>query len=162
MGSAASFIEGCRQLQLRVGTGILEGEVIVDQIYAAYQHEITWLDHPRGGGPHYLRNPLLAHAPSYLQFLADRVLDGNLAMTMAANMEHLSEQLKETAPVDEDPNLILLRTSGNPIVRDNGAEVYNRPPVSPRETKAMKKAEDRLKRKGRGKSVGRPKKAKRF
>lgn len=133
----------------------MRGVVEVDQIYAAYQHEMVGLDHPRGGGPHYLRNPLIQYAPFYLQSLADQVLTGTLNMTMAAMMEHLSAQLNETAPIDEDPNFILLRSSGNPQVWDNGAEVYNRPPASPRETRAQKRMEDRLKSKGYRGSLGR-------
>ena len=48
-------------------------------------------------------------------------------------MEHLASKLDPAAPIDEDPNPIRLRRSGNPIVIDNGSEVYNRAPIDPPE-----------------------------
>lgn len=127
------FSERMRELQERIGEGILRGEVEVNQHYALEQHENMNYEHPRGGGPKYLSEPLMNKAEAYLGELADNVLEGNLASAMALNMEHLSAELDPAAPIDEDPNPIRLRRSGNPKVFDDGQEVYNRPPLDPRE-----------------------------
>ncbi|PLS86468.1 MAG: hypothetical protein CYG60_07090 [Actinobacteria bacterium] len=131
--SPGSFFAGVEALEENVGEGLLEGKVVVDQHYALDQHENFNYEHPRGGGPKYLINPLLEHVPAYVENLGEAVLGGNLVQAMAANMEDLSSHLDPAAPIDEDPNPIRLRRSGNPIVIDNGTEAYNRPPVDPRE-----------------------------
>lgn len=41
--------------------------------YAAYQHERTDLEHPRGGKAKYLEGPLTEHAPELAAFVAARV-----------------------------------------------------------------------------------------
>lgn len=127
------FSERMLALEEKVGYGILDGLVEVNQPYALIQHEVTWFEHPRGGGPFYLRDPLLAHAVPYVWNLAENVLDGDLPTAMALNMEDLAAQLDPAAPIDEDPNPIRLRRSGNPRVYDDGAEVYNRPALDPPE-----------------------------
>lgn len=117
----------------RVGDGILRGEVEVNQHYALDQHENFSYNHPRGGGPKYLSEPLQQNGVAYVGELADNLLEGDMKVAMAANMEHLQAELDPRAPIDKDPNPIRLRRSGNPKVFDNGAEVYNRPPLDPRE-----------------------------
>ncbi len=145
MGDASSFIAGCDKLQEDVGTGPLTGKVEVDQSYALRQHEDPTLNHPRGGEPFYLINPLIENANQYLATLAGEVLGGDLRGAMILNMENLTNKLPDTAPVDAPPNFIKLRFSGSPQVFDNGAKVYHRPPLDPRETPEMKAAEQRLK-----------------
>lgn len=114
-------------------TGDLVGELVVDQHYALDQHENLSYEHPRGGGPHYLRNPLLMHYAVYLQWLQAGLEADSMAEAMASAMEHLSTLLDPAAPIDADPNPIRLRRSGQPFVHDNGALVYHRPPQDPRE-----------------------------
>lgn len=139
MGDFGARIEVLKEL---VGEGDLTGKVVVNQHYAQYQHETFGLNHPRGGGPHFLSNPLYQGGAGYIQNLADNVLDGGLIMAQSENMEDLSSKLDPAAPIDADPNPIRLRRSGNPIVLDNGAEVYNRAPIDPPEPPGV--SNDRL------------------
>lgn len=127
------FFERIDALKADVGIGDLVGEVEVNQHYALDQHENFNYEHPRGGGPKYLINPLLEHHLVYLDLLGEAVLGGSLIAAMAESMEHLTTMLDPAAPVDEEPNPIRLRRSGNPKVTDNSVEVYNRPPIDSRE-----------------------------
>ena len=128
-----SFFEGIEALKERVGQGDLVGKVEVDQHYAQHQHETFGYLHIRGGGPHYLRNPLLDNAARYVSDLADNVLEGDLAESMAESMEDLQDHLDPAAPIDAEPNPIKLRQSGHPTVTDDGTIVYDRPQLHPRE-----------------------------
>jgi len=116
------------ELEHRVGVGELEGLIVVNQPYAAYQHVHQELNHPRGGGPNFVSEPLLSHAREFTAHLADGVLDGTLDEKMADNMEKMADEVFSRAPVDLTP----LRSSGHPIVRSNGAVVYDRAPLAPR------------------------------
>ena len=129
---AGSFFAGCDALKEKVGDGTLTGKVEVNQHYAFEQHENFSYNHPRGGGPHYLLTPLLEGSEGYLMRLGEAVFGGSLVEAMISNMEDLSDKLDPAAPIDEDPNFYRLRRSGNPKVYDQGAEVYNRPPIDPR------------------------------
>lgn len=135
-----SFHEGVKQLEGMTGDGELMGRVTVDQVYAHVQHEDLSprqdgsvvpmkLKHPRGGGAKYLEGPLHDHAESYVKNLADHVLDGLLDDAMAGNMEHLSDQVEQRAPVDQN----VLRRSGHPQVFSRNMVVYDRAPKAPRE-----------------------------
>jgi hypothetical protein len=134
------FAEGCRELEEKIGHGNLVGSVIVDQVYAASQHEGHWVTgplaghvirrHPRGGQAKYLEQPLFEKAGDYMKNLADGVLDGFLVQAMAENMEDLADEVHDKAPREND----ILRNSANPVVTDDGREAYNRPPVFARLT----------------------------
>lgn len=131
--AGGSFFEKIEALEEDVGSGDLIGKLVVNQHYAEYQHETQGLNHPRGGGPFFLLKPFMEAGPGYVENLSDSVLNGFLIEAMAENMEDLSPKLDPAAPIDRDPNPIRLRRSGNPIVIDNGKEVYNRPPIDPPE-----------------------------
>lgn len=133
MADGGSFFQRIEELAEQVGYEDLIGEVEVNQHYALDQHENMNYEHPRGGGPHFLRDPLLQNHQVYLEAVARKLLEGGGPEAMAESMEHLSSLLDPAAPVDEDPNYIRLRRSGNPKVIDAGIEVYNRPPIDPRE-----------------------------
>lgn len=130
------FFQRVEDLKADVGSGTLAGEVEVNQSYAQFQHETMNLNHPRGGGPKFLIGPLIANHEAYLQDIARSSFAEGRSITdaMIDSMEDLAGALDPAAPIDEDPNPIRLRQSGNPKVTDDGIEVYNRPPVSPRET----------------------------
>lgn len=52
---------------------VVRAEVSFNTPYAAYQHERTDLDHPRGGEAKYLERALLQHADEFSAFVAARV-----------------------------------------------------------------------------------------
>lgn len=119
---AGDFSSRIDRLMEEVGTGNLEGTVVVDQVYAKYQHEDLSLIHLGGGHAKYLENPLMANHPDYLRHLADNVLDGNLNQAMADNMEALSREVYKEAPMEFGD----LRASGHPMVHSQGEMVYDR------------------------------------
>ena len=115
---------GWRRVLLQVGEGTLIGKVIVDQVYAKYQHERTDLTHPRGGGPGYLRDPFFASYQDYLARVARAFLDGDPEREMAQCMEALNTRMSAASPVLYSN----LRRSGNPRVYSRGRKVYDRAP----------------------------------
>lgn len=133
-----TFQQGCIDLAEKVGHGKLTGKVVVDQVYAAAQHEGYWVtgplaghvirNHPRGGQAKFLEEPLFEKAEDYMRNLADGVLDGFLVQAMAENMEDLADEVFHLAPREND----VLRGSANPRVLDDGREAYDRPPLWPR------------------------------
>lgn len=147
-----SFDAGTRELGDRVGHGMLEGKVEVSQVYAASQHEGGWVtgpnagvaivNHPRGGGPKYLEQPLLEKGTGeYPRRLAARALEPDgLRRAMIDNMEDLARQVSERAPVEFED----LRRSGHPTVTSDGALVYDRPPEVPRLSDEELRAKKRL------------------
>lgn len=124
MAGAESFDQRLAELSESVGEGTLHGSVVVDQVYARYQHEGLDLKHPSGGVAKYLESPLYAHHRDYVQTLADHVLTGNLTSAMADNVEALSREVYELAPREFHD----LRASGHPTVTDHGSVAYDRPP----------------------------------
>ena len=133
MTSNYRFVDqGHRKLRETVGTGKLRGVLVIDQVYAKYQHERTDLRHPRGGIAHYLRTALFTHYRDYLQNLADAVLEGRSTAAMARNMEALAGATTALTPLMFNN----LRRSGHPKVYDHGRLVYDRRPQQRRLTKA--------------------------
>lgn len=130
---ASTFEAGFARLQQNTGYNNLTGKLVVDQHYALDQHERFDYEHPRGGGPKYLSNPFLAATPAAIRAIALTVLQDGGENAMIAFLESVSQQLDPAAPIDEDPNHIRLRRSGQPIVESDGKIVYHRPPDDPRE-----------------------------
>lgn len=138
---AGTFTERIALLREMTGMpGDITGTLIVDQVYAHFQHEDLTLHHPRGGHAKYLELPLFTHYRDYLTAYARTVLDDGGRRAMAANMEHLSAQLKVHAPILFNH----LRRSGHPVVTVDGAVTYDRPPEVHRLTEAQLKAQSRL------------------
>lgn len=136
-----------RELEDRVGDGDLTGSVVFDQVYAASQEVGYWKtgpnagviirNHPRGGGAHYLSDPLIENSERYMRNLAGRAYEeGGLSGAMADNMEDLSREAGNRAPKETDA----LSQSGHPTVTDDGHTVYDRPPVVPRLSEAELKS----------------------
>jgi hypothetical protein len=126
-----TFTARLREYEQRAGMpDKITAKVVVDQVYAHYQHEGTELHHPRGGQAFYLSLPLMENFQGYLRDYA-RTLEtdgGQGAMRRAA--EHLSDQVAVHAPVlDGD-----LRESGHPSVSQGERTVYDRAPIRPRLT----------------------------
>ena len=145
-----SFQAKMNQLDAMVGHGEVEGKVIVDQVYAKYQHERLDLRHPGGGGPKYLGGPLLIQFREYYDRIADHVLDAGPVAPMIANVEDLSLQVFENAPFEFGD----LRASGHPVVKDNGAVVYDRAPNCHRLSREELRAKGHLRRLGLGNDFG--------
>jgi len=143
---AGDFLARMDELIEEHDGGDVVGSVVVDQVYARYQHERMDLKHPNGGQAKFLSGPLLNDAGKYLQKLAGNVLHGSLNAAMAECMESLSLSVWEKAPRD----FWDLRQSGNPRVHVGAAEVYNRPPIVPRLTEAQLREKARLKGMGLG------------
>lgn len=74
----------------KVGTGFCVGKVVVDQVYAKYQHEDLRLKHPHGGQAKYLTTPLFQNRYAYLTEVARTCLNDGGVRGMAVAMEHLS------------------------------------------------------------------------
>jgi hypothetical protein len=96
-------------------------------VYAHYQHEGLDLNHPRGGRPRYLGDPMLEQHAETLAGIARRTIteDGSdLRGAMKDTAEGMSRMVQTNAPVEFND----LRRSGHPSVVDNGATIYDRPP----------------------------------
>ena len=136
---------GWRRVLLQVGEGHLTGKLIVDQVYAKYQHERGDLVHPRGGQVHYLREALQARYGNYLRKVAKAFISGDPEAAMAECMENLSR-----ATAMRTPRLYgNLKGSGHPQVFSRGRKVYDRAPVVPRLSEAALRAQRRRGRRRR-------------
>lgn len=129
---------------IAMAEGDLKGNVTVDQVYAKYQHERLDLKHPRGGKARYLADPLYQNASSYLQNIADSVLEDGGVRGMTESMQRLSNEVYLNAPVEFND----LKNSGHPSVTSNGVTVYDSPPNVPRLTEEELRAKGRLRRGG--------------
>ncbi|MFI6986028.1 hypothetical protein ACIBSV_46750 [Embleya sp. NPDC050154] len=139
------FSRRIRDLADAVGDGKLVGRIVVDQVYAAVQHNDLTYRHPRGGGPMYLSGPLMDKYRGYMRDLAESVhRPGELPRTMADAMEDMTGEVYSHAPIEFHD----LRRSAAPSVEDNGAIVYSRPAEVPRLTAAQ------LRQKSRARSQG--------
>lgn len=127
---AGTFGDRVSELSDLVGHGALAGSVVVDQVYARYQHEELQLRHPRGGQAKYLEQPLHDHHRDYLEAIAAQVLVDGPTEAMVDAMEDLSGQVETHAPVEFEN----LRESGHPIVTSDGETVYDRAPKQRRLT----------------------------
>lgn len=162
---AGTFAARIRELMDRVGDGIMVGEVVVNQVYAAPIERGFWVSGPlaghtnqprHGGQHHYLRDPLFAGAPLYWQQVADRVFEPDgIYLAMVDNVEVISAQVAVLAPVEFGD----LRRSASPRVYDNGHEVYYRAPGVERLSEAQIDAKNDLLERAhdsRGRLTGRP------
>lgn len=136
-----SFVQRTRELEDMV-QGRLRGSVVVDQVYAQYQHERLDLRHPRGGNALYLQQPLFDNRNRYLQNVADTVLKDGGRNGMIKAMEHLSKQVEKQAPVEFGD----LRHSGHPMVREGREITYDRPPLVKRLSEAALRAKANTRR----------------
>jgi hypothetical protein len=143
----STFFDRIDDLAEQVGVGSLQMKVVVDQVYAHYQHEGVSmhgrpLTHPHGGQDFYLRDPLYNKIDERMQKLADATLseDGSkLKSAMIDAAEELSEDVFELAPKEFND----LAESGHPSVTDDGATIYDRPPRVGRLSEEQLKAKSR-------------------
>lgn len=139
---SGSFAERLDALAELVGDGDLIGQVSVNQVYAAVQHNSLDYVHPRGGQALYLSQPLLDHKDRYLEDIARTLLQDGPVPAMVRSMEDLAEEggVATHAPVLYSD----LRDSGHPSVTSNGEQVYDREPRQHRLSDEELKAKYRL------------------
>lgn len=130
----ATFDQRIRELSQRIGFGDLVGSVVVDQVYAKYQHERVDLKHPRGGEHHYLGQPLTDHREEYFTMIADTTLNEG----PQEGMKKAVEDLAGMGGVEGHAPFLWgdLHHSGHPSVTDDGHLIYDRPPQVHRLTEA--------------------------
>jgi hypothetical protein len=134
------FNKGCQRLLKIVGDKKLEGKVVVDQVYAKFQHESLDLKHPHGGGGKFLTRALFKEHRGIMRGLArDAYQVYGLNSAMIVGMERVVRGVYQNAPHEFND----LRNSGAPSVKDRGRFIYNRPPVVKRLTKSQLRAKDR-------------------
>lgn len=133
---AGDFGAGIDEIKQLVGDGDLVGALNVDQVYAHYQHEGMDLNHPNGGQAKFLETALHANAGSYMQKIADTILEGGAVDAMIDVVEQLDDDSAQLTPKETT----VLARSGHPTVTDNGALVYDRAPEVPRLTDAELRA----------------------
>ena len=123
---SGTFRDRIAQLREMTGSreGYLRGSVIVDQVYAHYQHEHLEFHHPRGGRAKFLEAPLMEHYHDYLAAYARTVLDNGGQAAMRSAVEDLTDQVERHAPREWGD---LLR-SGHPQVHLGERQIYDRPP----------------------------------
>lgn len=136
----STFYDRIDELREKVGTGPLVGTVEVDQIYAYNQEVGGWINFLGYRGPHtlaprhggevgFLANALSSQRDEFLRKLADGVLgEDGITNAMIDCAEDISAYVAINAPVETTD----LRRSGHPWVTDDGAVVYDRPPLAPR------------------------------
>lgn len=138
----STFFGRIADLREQVGSDRLEGHVVVDQIYAHYQHENVELQHPRGGQSHFLRDPLYADIDANMAELARAALTptgSDLVRGMESVVEKLSGRVEELAPREFGD----LERSGHPFVVHDGVTVFDRAPKVHRLTDAELRAKGR-------------------
>lgn len=134
MAGADEFNQRIDFLEHQVGYGKITAGCDVDQIYAQNQHENLSFRHTMGQS-HYLGGPLLVNAQALVEKIARSILDesgSHLNRAMRGVAEDMAGYVKKFAPKDPDFGDVLAN-SGSPWVKDDGIEVYRRPPVAPRE-----------------------------
>lgn len=115
MGSFSERLAELRRMT-HMRDGKLTASVVVDQVYAHYQHEGLHFRHPRGGQAKFLEDGLNRHYRDYIERYARAVLhDGGVGALMD-DAEHLSDQVEVLAPVEFSD----LRRSGHPSVHAGG------------------------------------------
>lgn len=145
------FAERIQSLIRAADGGKLRGEVIVDQVYAQYQHEGLDLKHPDGGRAKYLGGPLIENYANYYNDMAKTLFHDGGQQAMINSMEDLSREVYDNAPRE----FMDLRASGHPIVHKGITKVYDRAPYVHRLNKYELKAKNQLRALGFGHGGGR-------
>lgn len=120
---SGSFVDNLKKLSDQTPERVT-GHVVVDQVYAHYQHEHPEFHHPDGGEAFYLKTPLYVKHEEYMQRLSKASVNGTVTRAMIENMEDLSLEVYNRAPWEFGD----LRASGHPIVEEDGQIVYDRAP----------------------------------
>jgi hypothetical protein len=119
---AGTFRRRTAMLIDNVGGGKLVGSIVIDQVYARYQHEKANLHHPHGGGRKFLTTALFDEASVGLNSLAKGVLRGDLNIVMSRVTERTAARAERQAPRE----LGDLARSATVTTTDRGRVVYRR------------------------------------
>lgn len=139
----SEFSDRLAVLRESAGIGYLvSGRVIVDQVYAHYQHERLDLRHPHGGHARYLAVPLFTRFRKYCKDYADSFSKGAALDSLKRSMEDLSDQVEWHAPLEFGD----LSRSGHPMVLLDQVVHYDRPPKQHRLSKSELRIKNRLRR----------------
>lgn len=104
-----------------VGGGKLVGSIIIDQVYARYQHE-RYLHHPGGGKQKFLLKGMLATNNRSMNTLANSVLRGTLNIAMSRAMIRTTDAVEAIEPREFGD----MARSAHIRVIDRGAVVFDR------------------------------------
>lgn len=129
-----------------VGSGKLQAVVVVDQVYAKFQHERTDLRHPGGGGAKYLERALFGTVTQNMNTLRAAVLRGDLRDAMVRVGERVAFKSYEYAPFEFGD----LKASHAVRVKDGGTMYAYRPPARKRLTKQELRAKAHVRNLGLG------------
>jgi hypothetical protein len=146
---SGTFTDRMRALEDQVGPGRLTGSVVVDQVYAKYQELREDLRHPGGGQAHYLQGSLYDDLDAHMQRLTSSLVteDGSAVRKGMENVaEAVAHGVYERAPFEFGD----LKASPHPTVTDDGATIYDRPPMVHRLTDDELRAKGHLRRLGLG------------
>ena len=121
------FVRRMNLIADRVGTGLLVGSDLNENVYAHYQHEGATFKRPHGGGPFFYLLPLMNGAPEYMQAIADHLLTDGGADSMKSAIQKF-ETRSQAATGKETGRL----ANGHDLtVLDDGARAYHRDPTMP-------------------------------
>lgn len=139
----STFSERIHLLLDQVGDHDIEARLVVDQVYAQNQHQSFWFKHPQGGKAFYLRDPLFGRLNKNMRRIADKLITeegSEIRDAMIEVAEDLDAGVVEQAPREFGD----LENSGHPIVTDDGATIYDRPPRVHRLSREELRAKDRV------------------
>lgn len=126
-----TFDERIADLMDRVGDGEIVASVVVDQVYARYQHEGLDFKHPGGGKAMFLHDPAFSEAPGALRKIARELHEQGPQAGMRGFAEDVSQGVYEQAPFEFGD----LKASPHPTVKDDGSTIYDRRPLIHRLTR---------------------------
>ena len=126
--------QGIQDLIDRTTGPKIKATVVVDQVYAADQHESLHYKHPRGGRAKYLELPMYEGISGWLRGFADRLLvrGTDTSQEWAKVGRKLKNEVPKNAPVEFGD----LRGSASLVVREGASVVVNEPAKQPRLTEA--------------------------
>lgn len=126
-----SFNRRIDDLIREAGTGHITAGCEVNQPYAQNQHQSVWFRHTNGRAL-FLGGPLMEHSTELVEGVARGVLTphgSDINQKMIDVAETMARYVLENAPKETGQ----LSLSAHPWVRSNGLDIYDRPPIAPRE-----------------------------
>ena len=141
-------VDGIQDLIDRTGGPKVKASIVVDQIYAANQHETLYFRHPRGGRAKYLEGPLFEDLAKNMQAFANRLLvrGTNTAREWGGAGRAVKNAVAKNAPLEFGD----LRKSAALTVTEGSRVVVNEPPAQKRLNDGELEAKDYMRSLGLG------------